>query len=430
MCRADAIMAGGRGIVMVFLTMQSCIFAGTDVRRPPPHGSSALSLDAPCLASTLGLCAAVNAGHVVARLRGGCDEAGGSNDQSVAKPATKSWADRLRQPSTARSASAHRSRTPSVNVAAGDAPLPAGIETAGGMQAQRIPMEMLADMDLNADGEELDDVEDNGGNIMPFMTDVEIREMAAKQQGPGTNAGKDRDLEPFVCDDELHEGRLEDDPDAELDARKRVKGFDQFKINEDKFGIKTDAFNQDDYTAPIDKSDPAYAEQVQCAELLAAEIQGSWNAGGPTTMSNMHVRDERNLPLPDDLDEATLYSTVNPHRPADPVAGQLMGEDCYATRSSQPRSAAPPSKQEEAEGEEMKSEELEEVLQDAYERYVTMIENNDPLPPEVEKIRSTIQVALYNAKRPAASASSFPPSSFHPLSRSHSLSSPLLLLCV
>jgi len=379
----------------MFLTIQSCtLLAGTDVRWPT-HGAPSPPTLAPPAGpgeASLRRCAA----HV-ARLRGGGGDVGGISGSEAAPPEKRSWAERLRSQAAARSSS--RSRTPSVNVAAGDAPMPDGLETTDGMQAQRISMEMLADMDLNAGGEEdLDDAEDNGGNIMPFMTDVEIREQAAKQQGPGTKAGQDRDLEPFQCDDELPEGCLEDDPDVEFDSSKRVKGFDQFKVNEDKFGIKTNPFNENDYTAPIDTSDPAYAEQLQRAELLAAEMKSSWNAGGPMTTSNMHVRDERNLPLPDDLDEATLYSTVTPRRPADPVAGQLMGEDRganHAPRSSYPCSAPPPfEEEEEEEVEEMNSVEMEQKMQGAYDRFVKLIDNGDPMPPELEEITSQIQVSL------------------------------------
>jgi hypothetical protein len=236
-----------------------------------------------------------------------------------------------------------------------------------------------------------------------------------KQQGPGTNAGKDRELEPFVCDDEMYEGRLEDDAEAQLDATsKRVKGFDQFKVNEEKFGIKTEKFNEDEYTAPINTSHPAYEEQLERAEKLAAEIEGSWNADGPTTMSNMHVRDDRNLPLPHDLDEATMYSTVNPrpmyssvnpHRPSDPVAGQLEedtpshtlhginaeGQEGGGYRVREARAQ----EEEEEEMEEMESKELEEVLEGAYQRYVQIIENGEEFPPQFQEILSKIQVCIY-----------------------------------
>lgn len=398
-------------IVSVLLSIHSCnLLVGTDVHlviRPLQRGAPPLV----CACGKLVPCS-----DQVARLRGGNDAVAGRGAESQSPtPTAKSWADLVRQPPRARTPSINRARTPSVNVEAIASPLPAGLEAVP-EGAERIPIEMLADMDLNAgDGGMNVGDQDNVINILPFMTDSQIVEHAMKQQGPGTNAGKDRELEPFVCDDEMYEGRLEDDAEAQLDATsKRVKGFDQFKVNEEKFGIKTEKFNEDEYTAPINTSHPAYEEQLERAEKLAAEIEGSWNADGPTTMSNMHVRDDRNLPLPHDLDEATMYSTVNPrpmyssvnpHRPSDPVAGQLEedtpshtlhginaeGQEGGGYRVREARAQ----EEEEEEMEEMESKELEEVLEGAYQRYVQIIENGEEFPPQFQEILSKIQVCIY-----------------------------------
>ena len=404
--------------LLLLCLVQSCVLlAGSDVRRPrQARGAAAAAVAASIRGERVMHCAGRGA-----RLRGGDgdgdgDWAGDEEPTAAKAPAHRSWADLVRQspqsprpgvqspqPSARLRTPSVRSRTPSVNVAAGNSPLPVGLGPEDAVHGQRIPIEMLADLDLDAAGidggtgaEEM-----GAGQDLPFMTDAEIRAAAALQQGPGTLAGQDRELEPFKCDEDLgqFEGGLEDDAEAQLDSTsKRVKDFDQFKLNEEKFGIKTDDWKEEEYTAPIDKSDPAYPEQVKRAEQLAAEIEGTWVGGGATTMSNMHVRDERNLPLPVDLDEATLYSTVHPVRPADPVADQPMPyeADGYAAAAAPASrdassSAAPWAGNAEAEDEEMNSHEVEEIFASAEARLKKMVENNEPWPPEVQAIVDSIQ---------------------------------------
>ena len=257
---------GVRETAFLFLAFQSCmLMAGTDFRRPPQHGAALVwSSRFPCPACGPGQ---------VARLRGGGDDKAGSAKSAAEKPATRSWADLVRQPS----------KTPSPPLKNPSSPLNGQARSrsssrnrADGEQSDVIPMERL-NLNVAAGDGMGGEANDHGNSVpaMPFMTDAEIREVAMKQQGPGSRAGQDRELEPFECDDEDLEGRLEDDPETQLDQSNRVMGFDQFKVNEERFGIKTDAFNEDEYTAPINTSDPAYAEQVQRAEQLAAEIEGS-----------------------------------------------------------------------------------------------------------------------------------------------------------
>lgn len=414
--------------LLLLCLVQSCVLLGSDVRRPRQARGAAAAAVAALGRDERVMMRGAGCG---ARLRGGDGDGDGDwagDDDAVPRPphsprrapAHRSWTDVVRQspqsprpavqspqspqPSARLRTPSVRSRTPSVNVAAGNSPLPVGLGPEDAVHGQRIPIEMLADLDLDAAGidggtgaEEM-----GAGHDLPFMTDAEIRAAAALQQGPGTRAGQDRELEPFKCDEDLgqFEGGLEDDAEAQLDsASKRVKDFDQFKLNEEKFGIKTDAWKEEEYTAPIDKSDPAYPEQVKRAEQLAAEIEGTWVDVGATTMSNMHVRDERNLPLPVDLDEATLYSTVHPVRPADPVADQLMHDeaDGYAAAAAPASrdassSAAPWAGDAEAEEEEeMNSHEVEEIFANAEARFKKMVENNEPWPPEVQAIVDSIQ---------------------------------------
>ena len=61
--------------------------------------------------------------------------------------------------------------------------------------------------------------------------------------------------------------------------------WDQFKANEQKFGLKSD-YDENIYTTRIDRSNPQYALQLQKAERIAKEIEGDFSA-------NPHVREER-----------------------------------------------------------------------------------------------------------------------------------------
>ena len=332
------------------------------------------------------------------RLRGGAVDPEPAL-QGASAPAAKSWADLVRQP--------NKACTESVNVPSPSRSVPAdhaqSVDAASGYSQhhgtlpaaddmQRIPMEML---DLNrvacadpADHSGASAAEGKAGTSMHFMTDAEIRAQKMKSQGPGALAGQDRELEPFECDEEDVGGLLEDNADQKRDlASKRATGFDQFKVNEERFGIKTEAWtakDEDEYTARIDKSDAGYAEQQQRAEKLAAEIERSWNPAVPTSMEDMHLQDERNLPLPHDLDEATLYSTVNAPRRGQQTGSQL-------TEDGRRREAVPAALPEASDEVEMESRELERVLDEVYDRFTQAVDNGEPFPPEVEAMASQIQ---------------------------------------
>lgn len=50
--------------------------------------------------------------------------------------------------------------------------------------------------------------------------------------------------------------------------------FDQFKVNEQKFGVKS-TYNEEDYTTRIDRSSAGFAERNARAARIAAEIEGN-----------------------------------------------------------------------------------------------------------------------------------------------------------
>jgi PAB1-binding protein PBP1 len=63
--------------------------------------------------------------------------------------------------------------------------------------------------------------------------------------------------------------------------------WDQFKANEQRFGLRSD-YDENIYTTAIDYKNPLYAQRARDAERIAREIEG-------TTATNAHVREERGI---------------------------------------------------------------------------------------------------------------------------------------
>jgi len=63
------------------------------------------------------------------------------------------------------------------------------------------------------------------------------------------------------------------------------KVWDQFAVNEQKFGLKTD-YDPNIYTTTINKKDPNYQKRFENADRIAREIEGS-------SANNSHVAEER-----------------------------------------------------------------------------------------------------------------------------------------
>lgn len=63
------------------------------------------------------------------------------------------------------------------------------------------------------------------------------------------------------------------------------KGWDQFAVNEQKFGLKTN-YDPDIYTTSIDKRAPDYQRKLENADRIAREIEGS-------STNNSHIAEER-----------------------------------------------------------------------------------------------------------------------------------------
>ena len=75
--------------------------------------------------------------------------------------------------------------------------------------------------------------------------------------------------------------------------------WDQFKTNEQKFGLRSD-YDENIYTTTIDRSGPLYAMREQEAARIAREIEGDMSGGA-------HMREERGHKDSDDGDEEDRY---------------------------------------------------------------------------------------------------------------------------
>lgn len=106
---------------------------------------------------------------------------------------------------------------------------------------------------------------------MGIRTDTEIS---------GNLAFRERQLQPWTSN-------AETDVDLSLEASESGRKWDQFKANEQLFGVKSD-YDENIYTTRIDRSNPSYREREAAAIRLAQDIEGT-----PTT--NAHVREERGM---------------------------------------------------------------------------------------------------------------------------------------
>lgn len=123
-----------------------------------------------------------------------------------------------------------------------------------------------------------------------FQTDVDISRSREIKQ---------RELQKWTPDDNetfnLGSGALEDENEK----------WDQFAVNEKKFGIKS-SFDEHFYTTKINKNDPNYAERVKEADRIAKEIESQGTSG------NVHIAEDRGIIIDDSgMDEEDLYSGVD-----------------------------------------------------------------------------------------------------------------------
>lgn len=124
-----------------------------------------------------------------------------------------------------------------------------------------------------------------------FMTDVDIARGAKDLKERELTKWKPDDAENFTLTSEA----LEDNNTQ----------WDQFAVNEKKFGVKS-SYDEHFYTTKINKNDPNYEKRLKEAERIAREIESQ----GAST--NVHVNEDRGIRIDDSgMDEEDMYSGVD-----------------------------------------------------------------------------------------------------------------------
>lgn len=125
-----------------------------------------------------------------------------------------------------------------------------------------------------------------------FKTDADISR--------GVKTFEERELVKWEPEEDegLQKLTLEDD------ATRNGSHWDQFKVNEEKFGVES-TYDEHLYTTRIDKSAPDYEERLARANRLAAEIEGQ-------VTTDRHILEERGIQVDDSgVDEEDKYSGVD-----------------------------------------------------------------------------------------------------------------------
>ena len=119
---------------------------------------------------------------------------------------------------------------------------------------------------------------------LKFMTDTDIS---------GNQNLRERELVAWAGDDSVAAGGLE--------SQGSVGTFDQFEVNERKFGVKY-SYEEEQYTTKLDRSKLSAAQKKK-ADKVTRDIMRKKS-------SNVHVMEDRNQLKGDDLDEEALYGAV------------------------------------------------------------------------------------------------------------------------
>lgn len=148
-----------------------------------------------------------------------------------------------------------------------------------------------------------------------------------------------RELRPWMpgADDVDHD--LPDHVDLSLGLEEEVRSmgrrtaWDQFALNERKFGVQT-SYQEEIYTVKLDPTKAGISEAE--AARLAAEIEGS-------TTTNVHLAEERGQMVPDDgLDEEDKYGAVvrGPQQPSRPWGDRSATLERLGVQQQQAAAAA------------------------------------------------------------------------------------------
>ncbi|CAD6589729.1 MAG: hypothetical protein ASARMPRED_004182 [Alectoria sarmentosa] len=148
------------------------------------------------------------------------------------------------------------------------------------------------------------------GSTAGFRTDTDIS---------GNLAFRERQLQRWTS-------TADTDVDLSLEGSGSGGTWDQFKANEQLFGLKSD-YDENIYTTRIDRSNPSYREREAAAIRLAQDIE-------ERSTSNAHIREERGMVDEDGgLDEEEKYSGV-----------RRQGVDYPPLQSSQSNRYMPPAR--------------------------------------------------------------------------------------
>jgi hypothetical protein len=123
----------------------------------------------------------------------------------------------------------------------------------------------------------------------------------------------------------------------EESARSTRRGWDQFALNEQKFGVRTD-YKEELYTTALDPNNSRIS--IAEAERIAAEIE----RGNKANTTNIHLLEERGIEIDDDgMDEEDRYGAVI-RKPEPPAGAGAAGASAGAAKpaAALPRTVAPP----------------------------------------------------------------------------------------
>lgn len=143
-----------------------------------------------------------------------------------------------------------------------------------------------------------------------FKTDADIS---------GKFQARERELQRWVPDEDTPVVSLEGGNDG---------AWDQFKVNEEKFGVES-TYDEHLYTTRINTTVPDYQKRVEYADRIAKEIEGQ-------VTTDRHVLEERGVQVDDSgVDEEDKYSGVD--RRGDELMAQLRNASILGeTKTSSP----------------------------------------------------------------------------------------------
>ncbi|EDO19017.1 hypothetical protein Kpol_2002p88 [Vanderwaltozyma polyspora DSM 70294] len=124
-----------------------------------------------------------------------------------------------------------------------------------------------------------------------FRTDIDISR--------ASNNVRERELQKWTPDvDDMA-------PLEQQTLEESSSNWDQFAVNEKKFGVKS-TFDEHLYTTKINKNDPNFEKRLKEAERIAKEIESQGTSG------NIHIAEDRGIIVDDSgLDEEDKYSGVD-----------------------------------------------------------------------------------------------------------------------